>query len=492
MQRAELLAIDLGTSSVKVGIFTGTGHLLSFARRAYDLVHTSGEAAEQDPEQWWSSTVVALREAASDIDLRDLSAVCVGGQGPTLVLVDADGRPVRPALTWMDTRSTRQSARLAERIAAGNPGGPGGQDEGAAFSLVPRLMWLSEHEPHNIARSRWALQAWDFIAARLAGGRGGAASTFNGDVVWRQDWLEAAGLGGSRLIPPPVPAGMSYAETSGAWAEEAGLRSGVKIVGGMNDGVGSILGASGSVVGRATDPGGAAGGLAVCWPERVVAPGVDCWPGLVPNTFIIGGAFVAGGRAMDWWADIATQGDLQHALSLAEHAPAGANGLVCLPFLAGERSPIWDPTARGAILGLTFGHGPSHLARAVLESTAYELRLMSEAILSTGARIDEMRVCGGQAQSRLWNQIKADVTGFPTSVPRLPEVALMGNAICAAIGAELYPDLFTASEDMVEVGEVLEPRLAHRAIYDDLFGLYCASYKALKPLYPALTRAASL
>lgn len=486
MQHAELLAIDLGTSSVKVGVFTGAGHLLSFARRAYGLVHAAGDAAEQDPEQWWSATVVALREAASDLDLGSLRAVCVGGQGPTLVLVDGEGRPVRPALTWMDTRSTRQSARLTERIAASK-----GLEDGAAFSLVPRLMWVSEHEPHNIARARWALQAWDFIACRLAGGRVAAASTFTEDVVWRQDWLEAGGLGGSRLIPPAVHAGVAYAETGGAWADEAGLPARVKIVGGMNDGMGSIVGAAGSVVGRATDPGGAAGGLALCWHQPLTAPGVDCWPGLVPDTVILGGAFIAGGRAMDWWADAATRGDLQHALGLAEHAPPGSNGLVFLPFLAGERSPLWDPMARGAMIGLTFGHGPSHLARAVLESTAYELRLMSDAILSTGARIDELRVCGGQAQSRLWNQIKADVTGFPASVPRLPEVALMGDAICAAIGDGLYPDLSTASEDMVEVGEVLEPRPVLRSLYDDLFALYCQSYQALKPLYPTFARVAS-
>jgi xylulokinase len=479
---AELLALDLGTSSVKVGVFASDGRLLSFARRPYGLVQVAGEAAEQDPEQWWVSTAAAIREAASDLDLRQVKAVCVGGQGPTLVLVDADGRPVRPALTWMDTRSTRQSAQLSKLV---------GSDR-ASFSLVPRLLWLSEHEPQNVARARWAVQAWDFIAGRLGGGRVAAASTFAGDEVWRADWLEAAGLGGSRLIPPAVDAGVAYAETGGEWAEEVGLPNGIKIVGGMNDGVGSIVGAAGSVVGRATDPGGAAGGLALCWPEHLSAPGVDCWPGLVPETYIIGGAFVAGGRAMDWWADVATQGDLPQALALAETAPAGANGLVCLPFLAGERSPLWDPTARGAILGLTFAHGPGHLARAVLESTAYELRLMSDAILALGTRIDELRVCGGQAQSRLWNQVKADVTGLPASVPRLPEVALMGDAICAAIGAGLYPDLFSAGEEMVQVGEVLEPSSAHRQVYDELFGVYQAAYGALKPLSPALARAASL
>ncbi len=159
---------------------------------------------------------------------------------------------------------------------------------------------------------------------------------------------------------------------------------------------------------------------------------------------------------------------------------------MCLPFLAGERSPIWDPTASGAILGLGFQHGASHLARAVLEGTAYELRLLADAVLATGARIEELRVCGGQAQSRLWNQIKADVIGLPASVPRLPEVALMGNAICAALGAGFYADLGTAAATMVQVGEVLDPRPSTRGTYDQLFGVYREAYAALKPFFEPL------
>jgi xylulokinase len=470
---AELLGIDLGTSSVKVGLFAGDGRLLSFARREHDPADAAGET---DPEQWWTATAAAIREAASDLDLRQVRALCVGGQGPTLVLVDERGSPVRPALTWLDTRSTPQAARLAERL---------GSDR-AAYSLVPRLLWVQENEPRSLAKARWALQAWDFIATRLSGGRVGAASTFAGDEVWRQDWLAAAGLAGSPLIPGAVDAGRAYAETGGRWAEDVGVPNGIPIVGGMNDGIGSIVGADGIVVGRATDPGGAAGGLAVCWPERLSGPGVDCWSGLVPGTFIIGGAFVAGGRAMDWWAAIGAHGDLQRTLELAEAAPPGAGGLVCLPFLAGERSPIWDPSASGAILGLGFQHGPAHLARAVLEGTAYELRLLADAVLATGARIDELRVCGGQAQSRLWNQVKADVLGLAASVPRLPEVALMGDAICAALGAGFYPDLVSAAAAMVEIGDVLEPDPGVRATYDGLFDVYRRGYEALEPLYQPL------
>ncbi len=479
---AELLAIDLGTSSVKVGVFAGDGRLVSFARRGYGGVQVDGGLSEAEPEQWWSSTAEALREAASDLELRSVRAICVGGQGPTLVLVDADGRPVRPALTWMDGRSIPQGTRLAELL--GSPG--------AAFSLVPRLLWVAENEPQAIERARWALTAWDFIAARLAGGHTAIASSFHGDDVWRRDLLAAAGLSDSELIPPEVDSGVAYARTAGVWAEEAGVPAGIPIVGGMNDGHGSIVGAAGSVVGRATDPGGAAGGLALCWHEPISAPGVDCWAGLMPGTHIIGGAFVAGGRAMDWWADVANQGDLEQVLALAKTAPAGAGGLVCLPFLAGERSPLWDPTARGAILGLTFAHQARHLARAVLESTAYQLRLLSDAILGLGTRIDELRVCGGQAQSPLWNQIKADVMGLPASVPRLTEVALMGDAICAAIGAGLYPDLATAGEAMVRIAEVLQPNLAHQPVYDELFGIYRDAYPALKPLFGPLGHAAAL
>jgi len=477
----ELLGIDLGTSSVKVGLFAGDGQLLSFARRPYAPPGAAGDGAvEADPERWWSATAAALGEAATDLDLGAVRAICVGGQGPTLVLVDADGRPVRPALSWTDTRPAPLAAQLAERL---------GSDR-AAWSLVPRLAWLAEHEPASLARARWALQAWDFLGTRLSGGQAAAASSFAGDEVWRAAWLEAAGLAGSALVPPPVDAGRPYATTGGRWAAAVGLPNGIPIVGGMNDGVGSIVGAAGAVVGRATDPGGAAGGLALTWDAPLAAPGVSCWAGLVPGTRILGGAFVAGGRAMDWWAGLATTGDLGQALALAEAAPAGAGGLVCLPFLAGERSPIWDPSARGALLGLTFEHGPAHLARAVLESTAYQLRLLAEAILDAGARIDELRVCGGQARSRLWNQIKADVTGVPASVPRLPEVALMGDAICAAIGAGLYPDLSAAGEAMVQVAEVLPPTAAHRAVYDELFGVYRAAYPALKPLFAPLAHAA--
>jgi xylulokinase len=257
----------------------------------------------------------------------------------------------------------------------------------------------------------------------------------------------------------------------------------------MNDGIGSIVGAAGSVVGRAVDPGGSAGGFALCWDKPLTIPGVDCWPGLRSETSILGGAFVAGGRAMDWWTAILGQDDLLKTLTQAQTAPPGAAGLVFLPFLAGERSPIWDANARGAFLGLTFNHTGAHLARAIVESTGYAMRLLMDPIKEAGARIDELRVCGGQAQSGFWNQIKADITGHTVAVPRLTEVALMGDAICAALGAGLYADMFTAGEAMVGIASRLEPSPANRSIYDTLFDVYRAGYPSLKELFGPLALA---
>ena len=466
----EILAIDLGTLSVKVGVFDRTGALLALARRSYGMQRPRPGWVEQDPEEWWAAVVGAAAEVLQPVGADQLRAVCVGGQGPTLVLVDEAGRPTRPAISWSDQRSAPQRTRLAEQI---------GFDP--SYSLVPRLSWLTEHEPQTVSASRWALQAWDFVAFRLGGHA--AASTIAGDVVWRTEWLDASGLDDAarRLLPIHVDAAVAYAQTAGRWGAQLGLPDGIPIVGGVNDGIGSLIGAAGTALGRATDPGGAAGGLALVWNTPVSATGVDCWPGWLPGTSILGGAFAAGGSAVDWWA-AATGGDVDTVLRAAEQAPPGAGGLVFLPFLAGERNPLWDAEARGAFLGLSFDHGPTHLARAVVESSGYSLRLLTDALASAGATYEELRVSGGQAQSRFWNQVKADVLGCVVAVPHVSEAALMGDAICAAVGAGFYADTVSAGESMVRIVERLNPSPATRGLYDSLFGVYRDAYTALKPL----------
>jgi xylulokinase len=192
----------------------------------------------------------------------------------------------------------------------------------------------------------------------------------------------------------------------------------------------------------------------------------------------------ATGAALDWFA----RGILGGALTVdtlvaeADGVPAGAEGLVFLPYLAGERSPLWDPTARGAFAGLTVRHGRAHLTRAILEAAALAIRHVAEPILGAGIEVVAMRACGGPARSDAWNRIKADVTGFTVEVPRVRETAAVGAAIAAAVGVGAYPDLPSAIRGMTAIDRRFEPDPERRRIYDGVYEAYVALHPAIAPV----------
>jgi xylulokinase len=171
--------------------------------------------------------------------------------------------------------------------------------------------------------------------------------------------------------------------------------------------------------------------------------------------------------------------------------PPGADGAVFLPYLAGERSPLWDPTARGAFAGLTLGHGRGHLTRAILEASAFAIRHVAEPIVAAGAEVRTMRVCGGPARSELWNRIKADVTGFPVEVPAVLETAVAGSAMVAATAVGAWPDLPAAIRGMTRIARRLEPDPATAAVYDATYEAYRRLHPAIAPIIRDLTAATS-
>jgi xylulokinase len=172
-----------------------------------------------------------------------------------------------------------------------------------------------------------------------------------------------------------------------------------------------------------------------------------------------------------------------------EATPVGADGLVFLPYLAGERSPLWDPTARGVLAGLTLGHRRGHVARAIVEASALALRHVAEPMLAAGITINELRVCGGPARSDIWNQVKADVTGFRIAVPRVLETGVVGSAILGAVGTGGFGDLREAIRAMTAIDHHLEPRSEHAQTYDALYAAYRALYPATAPILRPLASA---
>ncbi|HEV7810357.1 MAG TPA: FGGY-family carbohydrate kinase [Candidatus Limnocylindrales bacterium] len=466
-----VLAIDLGTTEVKVGLVALDGRLLGLARAGYatDADPATGRA-EQDPEAWWGGIQVAVRELVR-LDVGEVCAIGIDGHGPSLVPVDADGRGTHPAIIWQDSRSLGEQAELA--------GATGLQ--GWSLAGLPAALWLERQEPTAAARTCWYLATWDAIAMRLTGRA--STSLVDGQPFPEPEALDSIGLPAAK-IAPTVPAGSVIGELLPEIAACLGLRTGIVVVAGIVDAWASFHGAGMSRAGDAMDPGGSAGGFGVYSAVPLSVPGSFSTIAPLPGLYSVGGAMAATGRALDWYRADVLGGGIT-AESLIEEAGtvgAGADGVVFLPYLAGERSPLWDPTARGAFVGLALDHGRAHLTRAILEASAFAIRHVAEGILAAGAEVRSMRVCGGPARSETWNQIKADVTGFPVEVPAVLETAVEGTAVVAATAVGAWPDLRAAIHGMTRVARRLEPDETKRDRYEVTYAAYRRLHPAIAPI----------
>jgi len=472
-----LLAIDLGTTQAKAGLIGLDGHPLAIARAAYPLESDGGTgAAEQDPAEWWAAIRTMTAELLATAGPVDVRAIGVDGQGPTLVAATTDGRPVGPAITWMDARAAGEEADLA--AATGQAGW--------VLGILGKARWAEIHRPAVAAEARWYLASWEWISLRLCGVA--AETSLPGQVHPDREAAARTGLRVDRL-PPRVASGALLGVLTPGAAAELGLEPGIPVVAGMADAHASFVGAGLSEPGDAIDTGGTSGGFAVYADQPVAIPGVFVAAAPIPGRWFLGGAMNATGKALDWLRDdvLHWAGSTDQLLDEAAAVDPGADGLVFLPYLAGERSPIWDRQARGAFVGLTLRHRRAHLARAVLEAADLALRHVAEPIVAAGVPVRELRVAGGLAHERTWNRVKADVTGFTVAVPAIVETALVGSAIVAGVGAGIFPDLASGARAIVRIEDRIEPDPAHRATYDALYARYVELYPALRPAFHALT-----
>ena len=476
-RRPAVLAIDLGTTHAKAGVVSLDGRLLGSGRFACDLYLDKGLGiAEQDVDGWWTAAVGAAREALAGAgEGIEIVGIGVDGHGPSVAALAEGNRPVRPAITWMDTRPRAELAELESATGL----------LGWSLGVLPSALWISHHDPTAASRTRWYLNTWEYLGLRLAGV---AATT----VVAGQPVPDRAALGSAGLdiaaIPPTIAAGAVLGGLTPEAAGEIGVRPGTPIVAGHNDAFASMLGAGLRSPGDAFDAGGTAGGFGVYWSEPVMAAGDFCGPGPLPGLVFVGGAMAATGAALDWFHDVVGAGaghrsdersGIEALIDDAASTEPGAGGLVFLPYLAGERSPLWDPTARGAFLGLGLEHRRGDLVRAILEGAAFAIRHVARPIVDAGVRVDRMVVTGGPARSPAWNQIKADVTGFAVDVPEVVDAAVLGSAIWAAVGVGAHADLATAIAAMTRVTRRVLPR-------PELAGRYARAFEAYVRLQPAI------
>lgn len=497
-----LMGIDFGTEGVRVGIFNREGAPVGFSSSAYRTHHPRSGWAEQDAEEWWSALGNAVPAALRDGNITggDIAGMSVDATSSTVLAVDTDGRPLRPAILWMDVRASEQ----AERVAATNAAAlkyNGHGDVSAEFGL-PKALWLRDREPDTYERAEHILDCADWVTERLTGEHTASINTVTCKYYFDRDaggWptelyekLDATDLL-DRFPKQVLGVGQPVGGLRRSVAEELGLKPDTPIAEGSVDAYAGALGLGIVEPGALALITGSSHVLIAQSAEPVHDPGF--WgaytDAMIPGLYTIEAGQASTGSVVAWFknqlaGEVRVEAEQRGVDAydilgdLAHDVPIGSEGLLVLDYFQGNRSPHTDPHARGAISGLSLSHGLGHLFRAVIEGICFG----TEDILRT-LRDNEFVptltvVSGGPAKSELWMQIHADVSNVPITFTEVSEGPVLGAAIQAAVGAGLYPDLSTAAKDMVRFGRTIEPDAARHEEYRFWVERYRELYGAIR------------
>jgi xylulokinase len=504
-----LIAHDLGTTGNKATLYDREGALVGSAFYGYDTEYARTGWAEQNPEDWWQAVCISTRQLLQQTGARadDVACIVFSGQMMGCVPLDKYARPLRKAIIWADQRSVEQERWVGERISPEAVYRITGHRLSASYSLC-KMLWLRDHQPDIYKATYKFVHAKDSIVARLTGAfvtDPSDGSSMNLYDLERDEWsariLEAAEVDPAQL--PELRRSIDVAgEVLPGVAEEVGVAAGTPVVVGGGDGSCAAAGAGVIDEGRAYNYVGSSSWIALSTRKPIYDPNYKTFTfgHVIPGMFMPTGTMQAAGASYQWARDQLCHIEAQAAEALgvspyevmnikAERASPGANGLFFLPYLMGERSPRWNPRARGAFVGLTIRHTRADVIRAVLEGVTMNLRVILDAFTAQGARIDAMRLIGGGARGRFWNRIMADIYGLPVyRLAILEEATSMGAALAGGIGVGLYPD-FSMIEQMNAVAEVIEPDPAAQEAYARIYPIFEATYHALVPIYDMIAAA---
>ncbi len=500
-----LLGIDIGTTNAKAALFATSGALLGEAQQEYETAYPKPGWAEQTAGNWWGATAAIVRRLldVGQVEPEDVAAIAVSSQAPTALPVDARGQPLRPALIWMDRRSEAQCTLLRQTVDVERILELNGNRIDPYFG-APKIAWLVQNEPDVVRRTHFFMQANGYVNFKLTGQftiDRSHASLFQCYDMGLGDWSDelCAMLDLPReKLPPVVSCTDVIGQVSREAAQATGLLEGTPVVAGMVDGVAAALEAGVVTPGEAVEMTGTSTVLLVCVDEPPRQPDLIALAHALPGAYLLVGALVSTGAALRWFrdelgsAEVSTGRDAFEIMSeqAGEVAP-GAGGLLFLPYMMGERSPIWNTDARGVLFGLSLATSRAQIIRALMEGAAFGLRHNVGVAEKAGVHIETLRSVGGGSRSAVWSQIKADLLGRPIAVPAVSLGAPLGDALLAGTGVGLYPDLVSATRLVDQPLTVYQPREAASAHYDRLYPLYRQLYIANEGLFGELARVSS-
>jgi ribulose kinase len=495
----KVLSIDLGTGGARAGVYdVERRKMFPLREAAYETRYPKPGWAEQDAEQWWSALLSAGAQAVAVAGTGEIAAVCVATTASSVVVCDRDGAPLRPALLWMDARATkeaRDTARIDHPVMAYS----GGED--ASEWLVPKAMWLAANERRLYDRAAVICEALDFVNHRLTGEW--AASRMNAACKWNYDSLNAsfvpeiyAALGvpdlAEKLPRRVIPVGGTVAPLRADVAAKLGITSPAIVAQGGIDAHIGILGAGTVAPQGMLLIGGTSNVHLTHLPRQDDVSGFwGPYPNaLVDGLWLVEAGQVSAGSILNWLSrTLFGLDETGQAALIAEAASrvAGGSGLLTLDYWMGNRTPYRDANLRGAILGLSLGHGRADIYASAVDSIALGSANVVEVLKERGVSIERLVVAGGICKNPLWLQSTVDALGLAVQVAREDNLSLVGTAVCSASALGLFPDLQVASDALAVSTQTLEPDMARSRWYRDAMSSYRETTVALTPLFHALS-----
>jgi len=505
MGKRFLLGVDVGTSACKMAVFDFEGKVVAAHTGTYPTYYPGIGCVEQDADEWWQAICQGLADIfQKGILPEEIAAVGIDGTSWACLPVDREGRPLDRVMLWLDRRADKEALWMKERLGeerlialSGNPVDP-------AY-ITPKMLWLMENKPEIYKKAYKFLQSNSYIVYRLTGEFSQEYSQGYGfhffDIsrgCWDEKTAEEMGIS-LDLMAPLYHCHEVVGTVTQKAARETGLVPGTPVVAGGLDAACCTLGAGVVKPGQTQEQGGQSGGMGIQVDRPLIHPKLILGYHVIPDQWLLQGGTVGGGGALRWFCEqLGTfeqikgrELDLSPYEVMSQEAAGvrpGSDGLLFLPYLAGERSPIWDSKARGVFFGLSYDKSRAHMIRSVMEGVGYSLLHNLHTAEEVGAVVESMNSVGGSANSKVWTQIKADITGKVIHVPYSDHAASLGAALLAGVGIGVYKDFEEAVARTVRIERTHTPDWEKHRIYQGYYELYLSLYERLKDSFGTLYR----
>ena len=500
------IGVDIGTSGTKTVLFSSIGLTLASETVEYPLYQPQNGWAEQDPSDWWNATVqtIAAVISKSGVSVSDIKGIGISGQMHGLVMLDSEGKVIRPSIIWCDQRTSKECDEITQRVGkerlieiTANPALTG--------FTASKILWVRNNEPENYAKCRKILLPKDYIRFMLSGQFATEVSDASGmqliDINTR-DWSEEvlAKLEIDKGLLAEVHESQEISSEVNSYASKlTGLNVGTAIAGGAGDQAAGAVGNGIVREGLISSTIGSSGVVFAHTDKPIIdlKGRIHTFCHAVPGAWHVMGVTQGAGLSLKWFRDNFCNEEIEASKKTnsdpyilmdkeAANVPPGSNSLIYLPYLMGERTPHLDPNARGVFFGLSAIHTKSDMIRAIMEGVVFSLKNCMDIISDTNIEFCEVRASGGGGRSELWRQMQADVFNCQVNTTNASEGPALGVAILAAVGTGEYKDVSEACQAIIKVKSSVQPNPNYLQAYEKAYDIYNGLYPALKDSFSNL------